>query len=230
MNTEILNLFLDLAKAGEKVRLFNTYKGLPISFEAEFIKISRGMVTFKVHRYQALCIKKTGYSIIRHDLFPNPMQASALQVDFVEMNVILHDFQFINASAGNRQMIRVEPEKTFTVVLTNGAVVNSETADISESGFGVYIKTPYYTERNFGLEKLINLEFRFPQEKRLVGKMKGVIANVNANVSEERFRLGIRTFPDNEAQRLINSYISVRQADIVKELDTLHHLVQKNIS
>jgi hypothetical protein len=230
MNTEILNLLYDLAKAGEKVHLYNTYKGVPITFDAEFIKIARGIITLRVHKYQALCIKKTGQTILRHDLLPNPVQGLAVKVDFVELLVMVHDFQYIAASAGNRQMMRVEPERAFTVVLSNGAVVNATAIDISEGGFGVFVKSLFFTDRNFGLEKTVNMEFRFPQERRLVGKMSGVVVNVHPDLNEERFRVGIHSYPDNDAKKLINDYVTQRQADIIQELDTLHRLVQRSKS
>lgn len=228
MNTEILNQLLDLAKAGEKVRLYNTYKGVPITFEAEFAKIARGIVTLKVHKYQALCIKKSGQTILRHDLLPNPIQGLAIQVDFMELNVMLHDFQYVSASAGNRQMLRVEPERAFTVVLSNGAVINSAAIDISEGGFGVFIKSLFYNERNFGLDKTVNVEFRYPQERRLVGKMRGTIVNVHPDMNEERYRVGIHAYPDSSAKKLINEYVAQRQTAIIQELDTLHHLVERS--
>ncbi len=228
MNTEILNQLLDLAKAGEKVRLYNTYKGVPISFEAEFTKITRGIVTLKVHKYQALCIKKSGQTILRHDLLPNPIQGLVLQVDFMELIVMLHDFQFVSASAGNRQMLRVEPERALTVVLSNGAVINSAAIDISEGGFGVFIKSLFYNERNFGLDKTVNVEFRFPQERRLVGKMRGIIVNVHPDMNEERYRVGIHAYPDSNAKKLINEYVAQRQTAIIQELDALHHLVERS--
>lgn len=227
MNTEILNILLDLAKAGEKVRLYNTYKGVPITFEAEFIKIARGIITFKVHKYQALCIKKTGQTILRHDLLPNPVQGLVIQVDFLELNVMLHDFEYVSASAGNRQMIRVEPEKAFTIVLSNGAVINASAIDISEGGFGVFIKSHFFNERNFGLERTVNVEFRFPQERRLVGKMPGVVVNILPDLNEGRYRVGIHSYPNSEAKKLINEYITQRQTEIIQELDTLHRLVQR---
>jgi len=230
MKNEVLNLFIDLAKAGEKVRLYNTYKGVPIAFEAEFIKVGHGTVVFKIHKYQALCIKKSGQTLVKHELLPFPVLGNLIQVNFIEMTATLHNFQYMSGSAGNRNLVRVEPEKNFSIVLSNGMVVNATAIDISEGGFGVYIKAPLYAPRNFGIDKLVGVEFRYPQERRLVGKLRGIVANVNAELNEERYRIGIRTFPDDSARQLITDYVDKRQADIITELEALHNLVQKSLA
>jgi hypothetical protein len=229
VDQEILGVFVDLAKSGEKVMLYNTYKSLPICFDAEFVKISRGTLTLRVHKYQALCIKKSGYTLIRHALLPKPVYASTISVDFMQMVVVVTDFQALTSSAGNRRVIRVEPEKPFSVFLSNSSVANADAIDISAFGLGLTIKKEWYIPQAFGQDKLIGLEFRHPNEKRLVTKMKGVITNVVEDYSGGSFRLGIHTYPDAKAQQMIADYVLKRQVEILKELETLHRLLQRKL-
>ncbi|MEI7989930.1 MAG: PilZ domain-containing protein [Chloroflexota bacterium] len=230
MNQDIFGILVDLAKSGEKMTFYNTYKSMPVCFEAEIIKISHGTVSFKVHKYQALCIKKSGFTIIRHPFLPKAILAKVVNIDFTQMIVGLYDFQYLTSPAGNRQSVRVEPEKPFGVFLKNGNAANAFALDISESGLGVSIKKQLYLPAAFGQDKLIVMEFRYPNMPRLVTKMKGIVTNVVDDYSEDNLRLGIHMYPDKESQQMIADYVKKRQAEILDELESFNRLVQMKTS
>ena len=147
---------------------YNTYKGIPITFEAEFLKISRGVIDLKVHKYQALCIQHSKHTLIKHDIFPHPILAQLKNLDFINMTVSLYEFNYADDRAGNRQSVRVAPDKSFPIVISSGIVVNAEAVDISEEGCGVYIKSTYFDPKYFEPRKNIILEYRYPLDKRII--------------------------------------------------------------
>jgi hypothetical protein len=108
MNVEIFNYLLQCAKANEKVMLYNTYKGIPITFEAEFIKISHGVIDLKVHKYQALCIQHSQRTLIKHDIFLS-YPCSTLKCEFSHLIVSLYEFTYADDRVAIEKVWRVAP-------------------------------------------------------------------------------------------------------------------------
>ena len=106
---EIMGIFTTLISKQRSVTLYNTYRGVPFSYEAEILAADEGNVAARVHRYQAVSMALEGRTYIHTSVLPEIIRANVVEVDFRKKQAILDEFTPVGDHVGKRIGVRVQP-------------------------------------------------------------------------------------------------------------------------
>ncbi len=226
-DTKLIIARFMLANADERqVKLINVYKGVPISHDAVLIKVINDRLTLKFHHNQALLLNLEGQTYILSALFPKPIKATVMTINTTEQVAILTDFSFSDPSFRKRETIRVDIDydsaPTVTIASPECNVrLFGKLSDISVHGIGVIvIAVQEIISKDFSENAEVQVQFKLPfleegdfQELTMWGEIRHI------ERSQENYRLGIKTFPNQEAEVVINQYVSLRQSEILDEIE-----------
>jgi len=226
-DTKLIIARFMLANGEERqIKLINVYKGVPISHDAVLIKVINDRLTLKFHHNQALLLNLEGQTYILSTLFPKPIKATVMTINTTEQVAILTDFSFSDPSFRKRETIRVDldfddaPNVTIASPECNVRLFG-KLSDISIHGIGVIvIAVQEIITKNFSENSEVQIQFKLPfleQDDFKELTMWGEIRHIER--SQENYRLGIKTFPNPQAEAVIGQYVSLRQAEILDEIE-----------
>lgn len=220
---DISQLFASLQEQRKPVRLINTYRGIPISNEAQVITISQGYVAFRVHEYQAVCITLEGKTFVQSDLLPEVYQARAVAVDVLTRQAILTEFSGVGTAIGKRMAVRVQPkEPTDVEIYDGGRRIPGKLADISASGMGVFTFATYiYGELSFEKSENVFIDVSMTSNESIL-HCEGKVTSVAHQKGSFLHRLGVKLHPDPATELVLEQYVSQRQDEVLRELKAIY--------
>jgi len=224
---EIIAQFLQLYRDSRPVKFTNIYQGIPITCTGTILKVEDDRVAFNISRYQGLCLKLEGHTIIHSDFLTRKFQADTVQVDLKNETAVLTNFEPADFSIENRLHIRVETNKPINALLTNTVEVTVKITEVSLNGLALYIKRANYENKYFSKGKKVNIEFDLVSKgtgKKQQVRMEGIIRSVNMTRDLLLYRLGIETMPSYKNEMILREYIDLRQEEIVAEIKRLTEL------
>lgn len=217
-SAEYIRIFSEHARQNRPVKLYNTYRGVPISYDAFIASVDPWYVTATVHEFQAVCLALDNLTHIQGELLPEVLRARCITVDVRAKEARLTEFLAVGQSVGKRAMVRVQPKEPIDVeIFDAGRRVPAIVADISTNGIGVVTFAAYiYGNMAFerGAEVFANL--RLPGQEQPM-RFQGRIASVNPK-GKYTHRLGLTLIPDSVSEVTLKKYIAVRQEEILMEL------------
>ena len=74
---------------GRPITLYNTFKGVPINYEAEVAMIHPDYIGLIVHPYQAVCIKEERRTYLESKSIPALIRAYPMSIDYTNQVVML---------------------------------------------------------------------------------------------------------------------------------------------
>jgi len=234
MNTsiEILRNIQQVVRKGGKVELINDYMGVPISYDAVLLGFGSDNLAFQVHEYQLVCMEVSRQVLLQVGSLP-PIAAMVVLTDPKTRQVILNDFMYTTAMEAKRSAVRVQPKDPIPMRLSpsGGAYWSrGQVADISMNGIGVMAFIMKNGMQEFSRHTQVMAVLNLPNENGILGKelyLRGEIANIFPLQSLAEYRIGIRTFPDENTRSAISRYSAQRQAEIIRELKMLHNLMSR---
>ncbi len=224
---EIIAQLLQLYHDSRPVKFTNIYQGIPITCTGTILKIEDDRVAFNVSRYQGLCLKLEGHTVIHSDFLTRKFQADTVQVDLKNETAILANFQPADFPIESRLHIRVETNKPINALLSNTIEVNVKVTEISLNGLALYIQRANYENKYFSKGKKANIEFDLISKssgKKQHVHMEGIIRGVNMTRDLLFYRLGIETMPSYKNELILREYIENRQEEILAEIKRLTEL------
>lgn len=213
---EIMKGFEHIKKAGTELKLFNSFKGITISFNAAILAIDENSVRLDLHKYQALAILSEELTIIKSPAFPKAVIATALETDVTRHFTVLAGFGYVTASLAERRFVRVEPESPTEAVISAGSTkITGQILELSSGGLSASAADPKALAP--GLP--VTIQMRLPD---LIQK-SFVELNVNSKVmavtkAKTVYRVSIKFYPDRFSEELIQQYIVQRQISIINNL------------
>ena len=142
-NEQILAAFKYNFNKKKEIPLINSFKGLPISFNATILAIEGNNVTVKVDRSQIVCMYRDHETYIQGEAFQGSIKGHVTQLDLFKLETILSYFEVPEVSFNDRAHIRVEPNNPISGnIKTKEARIpfRGILADISQGGLGIYIE------------------------------------------------------------------------------------------
>jgi hypothetical protein len=224
-HSAILAELRNLARTRKSIRLFNIYKGFPISHDARILSIGIDAITLKVHRHQALCLWMENQTYIQNDALPALVKAIAITVDLENDVAALSNFEYVSGATGGRDRERILPGKVIEVTVTIQATrLKSELRDLSTKGMAFYLDAAYYNPNIFRLEEPLQLTFQLPGSSSQPGReieLSGVIKSITRD-RVDRYRIGIQVRADDQDDPLVSQYVVQRQMEVMQEIEMLH--------
>jgi len=225
MNTqdEMMRNIHELHAAGKTIKLLNTYRGFPVSYDATILAVDQGYVAARVHEYQAVSMALEGKTHLQSDLLPEVIRATVVAVDVVKRQAVLTEFEGVGNAVGKRADIRVHPNEPLDAEIYDGQRrIGGKIADISTSGVGVFTFAAYiYGDLSFEKDREVFIDFRLPNADAII-RFHGVVTSVVDQKGTFLHRLGAKIFPGPDAKPLLESYIAARQDETLRELKLIY--------
>ena len=219
----LLSQLTSLMNEAQPLKLFNTYRGIPISYDARITDIDQGCVILNVHKYQAVCMFLDSKTYLVGLNLLNNFEAQVISLDVAKRQVVLAVFKKVGKSVDRRTAVRVQPENPIGVELWIGATRSTaKLADISINGlgivsFGAFIYSSQAIEKN----SEIQLEFHLPEVSELM-RLKGKAVHAALRDDPRLHRLGIRTSPDAAALVVLQQYVERRETELLREMSFIY--------
>ena len=218
----IIEAFQHIKEENQSVMLLNLYKGVPISSEAAVLDIEGDNVTFKIDQLQEIAMKLDGQAfIVKNNYFSKHLKADIVYTNFQANTIVLTNFMYLlNMPALQREFIRVHPDIIAKVFLHQfgNLQTSGRLYDLSMNGLGVVS-----SENNgmfVGAKVLIEFELNSAsvvKEGDRTIEVQGEVINIIEY--QDSYRYCMRIFPDHTMSDKILHYITLREYEILEDLN-----------
>ncbi|MBN2963177.1 hypothetical protein JWV37_00150 [Sulfurospirillum sp. T05] len=197
------------------LKLYNLYKGLPVSENATIIAYSEGKLIIEVEKAKLPFYQNESFTHLQHDLIPNALRATIAKVDTKASLLVLNRLEFLETSALERSGVRVEPERKIyaSALHAQKRVCEGELGAISEGS--IVIKT---TQAQIGRllqagvgNDFLEVTLQLPTQKNLITTIK-TKASV-FNVIDEKIILTLHLSP--VAKTKVRSYLAMQTESLI---------------
>jgi hypothetical protein len=211
-----------IARTSQPVDLLNVYRGVPVMYKAELVKVGNDRATVRFEpQFESVCLTLENKTTLLSDVLAGPVNATALAVDLRAGTAALTQFHYTQSKIGDRMTVRVMPHDVVEVTLNSGKQEIAATlADLSMSGLGLHISPP---DRAVALRRKAVVQ--------LALKLDGTPLDLSGTIHYIKYeanacRLGVTLVQTREARTLVH-YIHQRQEAILQELQTLYQATVK---
>ncbi len=221
-SSELFEKLKQSIKKDEKIKLYNTYKGIPIEKECEVVDISKDAIYLKPHPIQeAAAIKQNMIFIKKNSSFPHDIQASFQVVPLRGENVFkISKFQISPKNLVNRKYIRITPtEALYAKIHMEPKDQVLKVKDLSLGGISLIKKS----------QILFSLPHEVDISLPIVGfpTLKFSAKLVKVTKSSEGFIYHFKINQTKHTENILSEYISKNQLKIIKELKENFSLIGK---
>lgn len=198
-----------------EVDLLSMYRGMPVIHKAQVQYLDDETVHLNTQSFKAICLTLTKNVIALSEFFDEPQSAMVKEVDLNAKTVALEKFNYVSGHLGDRMSPRVEPREPIAVsVETGGRTFAGNVMDLSISGVGVFVAGE--EAKKLRTRSIVRFSLPLPDETI---PMLGVIRH--AKRTTQGSRLGI-AFEPGINLRAVFTYINVRRAELLDELEKLY--------
>jgi hypothetical protein len=229
MDQSILTTLRKIHDAGESVKFFNTYHGIPVSFHGKILRMVGARVLFDVLTIQIFCMLGNRGTFIKHKMLPGVLQAKVADFDLVKGNVELWNFEITEETIGLRAEVRVAPAESVMAICRLGEEkkIRVTIEDISLHGLSFHVDKDTFEENQLDDDQKLTifyaLEVPLEEKPRSMIQYDARIRNINFRKDnsfppKEYYRIGLRSEPDKNNEKLLTRFVAYRQKQIIAEL------------
>jgi len=225
---DLLRYFQELAARGGRVRLLNTYRGIPIIHPAVVLSVNQGYVVVEIHPHQAVCLNLESSTFLVSDQVAQTLKARVVAVEMLRNQAILAEFRRTDSTIGKRLSVRVQPDTPVDVVIYDGENrVDAKLADLSSMGMGVTeLNTHIFNQVDWKPGQGVYVDVKLSQSGEPV-RVKGKVTNRIPSQGMPLERVGITIQPDLPARDAFGDYIAARQVETLEELNRVHETMSR---
>ncbi len=214
---------------GRPVTLYNTYKGVPITYEAEVAMIHHDFVGMIVHPYQAVCIKDERRTYIESKSIPALIRAYPMSIDYTNQVVMLNELKIPKSISNDLQNSWVSPKKSIAVeVSSEDQDVHSlpllEIAVLDNNRIRVALSA--HKDRVFKRLEEVGLTFRLPGNDNLI-QVQGIVNSLTKIRYQDSKRLEVDGKAAMGDEISILAYIAKREDQIREDLDKAYQKLRR---
>jgi len=214
---------------GRPVTLYNTFQGVPISYQAEVAMIHPEYVGVVVHPYQAVCIKKERRTYIESKAIPALVRAYPMSIDYTNQVVMLKKLKIPNSISVDLHNSWVSPEKPVSVEISSDdqddiSLKMMEIAVLDNNNVRVVLSAPQ--DIVFQRQAEVGLTFRLPPNSNLV-QVQGIVKSQAKVRNQEIKRLEVDGRAAMGDEISILAYIAKREDQILGHLDKVYKKLRK---
>jgi len=227
MDDAIYDLLQNLIKTNEPVRFYNTYRGMPVNFSGNILKMIGKRALFKVSNLQIYNIILNKGTYIKISRPETMLYAQAADYSMRDETVDLWGFDRRANNIGLRNEIRVEPQKKMGAFLNASENANLPISiyDLSVRGMRFRFDIALFDPKLFVIGRRMPVLFYIPTAS---AASKGMMINYDIelrNVMTDRSRkniyVGALSYPDKNAENYLVRYLAYRQKELLVELKAL---------
>jgi hypothetical protein len=227
---ELMGIFSNLISEQKPMTLYNTYRGLPLSYVANILAVEKGNLVTRVHRHQAVSMAAEGRTHLSSSTLPEVIRANVVEVDFRNKLATLNEFIGVGNGVGKRTRVRVQPDESLEAVIYDGRRrIRGRIADISDSGMCIFTFATDMYGLSFRSGWEVYIDFKPPNLDTMVHFL-GVITNIHYHDGTFLHRLGLKIFPNPAIKPLLEEYIVKQKQVILDEMERTYQLMSQEDS
>ncbi len=230
MTTEMIfaNLRRHLQE-GRPITLYNTYKGIPITYEAEVAMVNPNFVGLIVHPYQTVCIKEERRTYLKGKLLPELLRAYPVSIDHVNHIVLLKEFQIpksISTDLYNSWVAPIKPIK----LEASSETQEDLNVDMMEIAVleGNRVRAAFEVPEDVPYDRLdeVSLTFRLEEGGDLI-LIPGFVNSLTKIRNKKLKRMEVEGQAIMRDEITILAYIAKREDEIMNQLDKAYKRLRK---
>ena len=228
-NEKILDNLRQHLQDQRPLTLYNTFQGIPITYEAEVAMVDPNFVGLIVHPYQTVCIKEERRTYLKGKLLPELLRAYPVSIDHVNHIVLLKEFQIPKSISTDLYNSWVSPQKTIKIEVSSEiqedlVVEMMEIAVLEEN----CVRVAFEVGEDVPYERLddIALTFRFEHGGDLI-HIPGFVTSLTKIRRKNRKRMEIEGHATMRDEISILAYIARREDEIMNQLDKAYKKLRK---
>ncbi|WP_456479487.1 PilZ domain-containing protein [Nautilia sp.] len=211
---EEIKLIYDTKKP---LHLFTVYKGIPIAHKTQILSVDEkeGVIQVTANSYQIVAAKFQKEIFLLENDKKYSFRANIQHFIIHKKIMFLNNIEKVKRTAPKRNFIRVQPKEKIKVTLKKGTKkVITELYDISLRGLCVLGE-----KLDLHISDIITLEFILHLEKPHFIITEGEIKSIT-KLDENTYRYHIHFEVSTQDEYILSKYITKREKEIVKELNT----------
>ena len=203
------------------ITLLNTYKGVPITFEAEIAMVHPNYVGVIAHPYQTVTINRERRTYLQCKGIPELIRAHPVSIDFTNHVVLLNQLKIPHSISSDLYHSWIKPEKEVRVELDSdfGERVDGEMLSLAvlpENVIRVAIAVP--EDFPYVRQDAVELTFKLPAINDLI-QVGGVIHSLTRMRNRPEMRLVVEGNAVMQDEVALLAYIARREDELMKDLD-----------
>jgi hypothetical protein len=226
----ILNRLRGHLNEQKPVTLYNTYKGVPITYEADVAMIHPdNTIGLIVHPYQAVCIKHERRTYIESKSLPELVRAYPMTIDYTNQVVVLKQLEFPKSVSTDLYHSWVAPEKEVIIEIRSGEQVDLtgrllEIAVLEENE----IRIATAVSENISLQRgdAVEMAFHLKGQEGLI-QVQGAVQSLTKIRSQDQKRLEVAGTAAMGDEISILAYVAKREDQIMSALDKAYKKLRK---
>jgi hypothetical protein len=227
MNNSIYVALQNVLKANEPVKFFNTFRGMPVNYSGNIIRITGARVSFRVSRLQINCMTLNHGTYLKINRNSGIVRAKLADYDMSKETVDLWGFENMINTIGYRTDVRVETRNSLGGVLSvrNDLSIPVSIVELSIRGISFIFDVDLFDTDHFTIGKRMSIAYHIPTVSSMIKssvvssdiELRSVVVERN----EKIVRIGARTYPDKKNESAMINYLAYRQKELLAELKAL---------
>ncbi|QRN83114.1 hypothetical protein JR338_12035 [Chloroflexota bacterium] len=211
------------------VTLYNNYKGVPVTYDAEVAMVSTEYVGFIAHPLQIAAIKLERQTYIQIKGIPDPIRANPISIDYTNRVVMVEKLKRPHVIHYDLNHSWITPDQPVTVELDSdmGGTLDGTLATLAaleDNLLHVIVDVP--AEVPFNRQDEIRLTFKLPEGGDLV-QVAGVVYSLTGSQGEESRRLEVEGRAALQDEIAILAYLAKQEDALISELEAIYMQLRK---
>ena len=226
---EIMKVLLGHLREDRPVLLYNTYKGVPVVYEAEVAMVHTEYVGLMVHPFQTVCIRSERRTFLESKSVPGLIQAYPVSINYTNNVVLLKNLQITQALSADLLISRVRPEEPVMAEMDSDLGI-ALTGTLSElavlAGNEVWAAVEVPDDVPYVPQDEIELVFKLPESGERV-QVWGVVASLEKIPKKETQMLEVRGKAGMHDEISLLAYIARHEDVIMGSLEREYKRLRK---
>lgn len=203
------------------ITLYNTYLGVPITYEAEIAMVHTNFVGVIAHPYQTVCIARERRTYLQCRGFQELVRAHPVSIDFTNHVVMLERLKIPHSVTVDLYNSWIRPEKNVKVEMDSdqGVRLEGELLTVAVLPMNVIrIAVAVPEDVPYERQDVVELAFKLPAGGELI-QVGGVVHSLSGLRHQTRKRLEVEGHAVMRDEISLLAYIARREDEIMKTLD-----------
>ena len=211
------------------VTLYNNYKGVPVTYDAEVAMISTEYVGFIAHPLQTAAIKLERQTFIQCNEIPDLIRANPISIDYTNRVVMMGNLRFPHVIGADLYHSWITPTQPVTVELDSdlGGTLDGALATLAvldDNLLHAVVEVP--AEVPFNRQDEIRLSFKLPDKGGVV-QLAGVVYSLTGVKGDESRRLEVEGRAGLQDEIAILAYLAKQEDALISELEATYMQLRK---
>ncbi len=228
----ILDNLRDHLREQRPITLYNTFEGIPITYEADVAMVHPKYVGVVTHPFQTVCIKQERRTYIQSRGIPELVRAYPVSIDYTNKVVLLEQLKIPHSIPNDLYHSWITPLEKIRVEMDSdlhGAYqgVLMSLASFEEHTFRVDIEVQ--DDVTYDRQDEVQLTFKLPDKGELV-QVSGIVQSLTLIRNQESRRMEVAGRAPLQDEIAILAYIAQREDRIMSDLEETYLQLRKGKS